>query len=96
MTAPTPWLLQRDGTMLDRAAGHIVGWVYLVPGSGPNSGWTGESALGDRPASRGWRRRKDAAREAWQMYARATCKHTTIENGRCTRCGIPTQQIPTT
>lgn len=60
-----PFKVARDGTVTHRAAGHIIGRVYLDS----QDGWVGDDVEGKRINSRlHWNGRKYAARAVWEAY----------------------------
>jgi len=57
----TPYLVRKDGTVVHRAAGHVIGSVSLRPG--PSGGWVAET-LGERVGTYGTR--WFAAQKVWE------------------------------
>lgn len=74
--APRPFVIKRDGTLLDRATETILGRVWLVSGAGDDSGWYAENHQTRFGPSytRHW-----VARQAWQDW-RPLANHVTTRN----------------
>lgn len=57
---PRPFIIQRDGTLMDRASGAICGRVHLTEG-----GWVGENLKYEfAPVGTRWL----AGRQAWKSW----------------------------
>ena len=61
-----PYKVARDGTVTDRAAGHIIGYVRREAGVG----WSAETLSTRVPPGTYPDGRKYAARAVWQQYER--------------------------